>query len=39
MPWEAVYAWFCLKNGTPAEAAGVLDAVREYEQNVTSKRA
>ena len=39
MPWEAVYAWFCLKNGVPAEAAGVLDAVREYERNVTSKRA
>ena len=39
MPWEAVYAWFCLKNGVPAEAAGVLDAVHEYERNVTSKRA
>ena len=39
MPWEAVYAWFCLKNGVPAEAAGVLDAVREYERDVTSKRA
>ena len=38
MPWEAVYAWFCLKNDVPAEAAGVLDAVREYERNVTSKR-
>ncbi|MBP5584830.1 MAG: L-rhamnose isomerase [Lentisphaeria bacterium] len=38
MPWEAVYAWFCLKNDVPAEAAGVLDAVRGYEQNVTSKR-
>ena len=38
MPWEAVYAWFCLKNGVPAEAAGVLDAVRDYERDVTSKR-
>ena len=39
MPWEAAYAWFCLKNEVPAEAAGVLDAVRGYEQDVTSKRA
>ena len=39
MPWEAVYAWFCLKNGVPAEAVGVLDAIHEYEQEVTSKRA
>ena len=39
MPWEAVYAWFCLKNGVPAEAAGVLDAIHEYEQEVTSKRS
>ena len=39
MPWEAAYAWFCLKNGVPAEAAGVLDSVRKYEQDVTSKRA
>ena len=38
MPWEAVYAWHCLKNDVPAEAAGVLEAVREYERNVTSKR-
>jgi L-rhamnose isomerase len=39
MPWEAAYAWFCLKNDVPAEASGVLDAVRGYEQAVTSKRA
>ena len=39
MPWEAAYAWFCLKNDMPAEASGVLDAVRGYEQAVTSKRA
>lgn len=38
MPWEAAYAWFCLKNGAPATPAAVLDAVREYEQAVTSKR-
>ena len=38
MPWEAAYAWFCLKNDAPAEASGVLDAVRGYEQAVTSKR-
>ena len=37
-PWEAVYAWFCLRGGTPADSAGLLDAVREYECNVTSKR-
>ncbi len=39
MPWEAAYAWFCLKNDVPAEASGVLNAVRDYEQAVTSKRA
>jgi len=39
LPWQAVYAWFCLRNGVPAEPADLLDAVREYEQNVTSKRA
>lgn len=39
MPWEAAYAWFCLKNDAPAEASGVLDAVRGYEHAVTSKRA
>ena len=39
MPWEAVYAWFCLKNDVPSEASSVLDAVRKYEQDVTSKRA
>ena len=38
MPWEAAYAWFCLRNDVPAGPAGVLDAVREYEQAVTSKR-
>lgn len=39
MPWEAAYAWFCLRNDVPAEPADVLDAVRKYEQDVTSKRA
>ncbi len=38
MPWEAVYAWFCLKNGVPAEAADVLATVSDYERDVTSKR-
>ena len=37
-PWEAVYAWFCLRSGMPADSAGLLDAVREYERDVTSKR-
>jgi len=38
MPWEAAYAWFCLRNDVPSGPVGVLDAVREYEQAVTSKR-
>jgi len=38
MPWEAAFAWFCLRNNAPAEPAGVLDYVRKYEQDVTSKR-
>ena len=38
MPWDAAYKWFCMRNGAPTGPVGVLEAVREYEQAVTSKR-
>ena len=38
MPWDAAYKWFCMRNGAPTGPVGVLEAVREYEQTVTSKR-
>ena len=38
MPWDAAYKWFCMRNGAPTGPVGVLEAVRKYEQAVTSKR-
>ena len=37
LPWNAVWDYFCLKNGVPVGMEAI-EAVEKYEKEVTSKR-
>ena len=37
MPWQAVFDFFCLKNGVPV-GNDMLAVIRDYEKNVQLKR-